>query len=284
MTDPYQILEVERTADDNAIKTAYRKLAKQWHPDKNPGNPEAEAKFQAISNAYDQIKDADKRREYEAQQNPHPGPQHQQWRWSNRNNGPQFEMDIEEVLRDIRNKRNPFPNDARNRDIVLSYSITLEEAFTGKEADLKYAIAGQTQDVKFKIPNGIADGMKLRFQGRGDNAMAHVPPGDLYIKINIIPNTHFVRMGYNLVTSVTIGYLDALLGTECEIPTIEGKKIRMRVPAGIHPGQSLRAGGKGMPLPDGKRGDMMVEVTFSAEKLSDEERSILTDLRDKRNA
>ena len=284
MTDPYQILEVERTADDAAIKTSYRRLAKIWHPDKNPGNPEAEVKFQAISNAYDQIKDATKRREYDAQTSPRPNMHSPAWGWSRRPQGPQFEMDIEEVLRDIRNTRNPFPNDARNRDVVLSYSITLEEAFLGKEADLKYSISGQTQEVKFKIPIGIADGMKLRFQGRGDNVMTHVSPGDLFIKINIIPHIHFVRMGYHLVTSATIGYLDALLGTECDIPTIEGKKIRMRVPAGIQPGQSLRAVGKGMPTHDGKRGDMMVEIVFESEKLSDEERHIITDLRAKRNA
>jgi molecular chaperone DnaJ len=115
----------------------------------------------------------------------------------------------------------------------------------------------------------------LRFQGKGDDVMKEVAPGDLYVKINVVAHHTFIRMGYHLVTSVDIDYFDAMLGTEKEIPTIEGGKIKMRVPAGIHPGQSLRAAGKGMPVGNGNRGDMMVEVVFAPSKLTDEQRELV---------
>lgn len=279
MKDYYQILGVPTGADDAAIKSAFRKLAKEYHPDTNKA-PEAEAKFKEINEAYETLKDSQKRAQYDAQRSGGFRPGHT-FHWSNRpDEGP---IDLDEILRDIRRSRNPFPQDARNRDIVLGYAITLEEAFTGKDADVTYNLPGKdAQSIQFKIPPGIQDGIKLRFQGKGDDAMQGVKPGDLYVKISVIPHHTFIRMGYHLVTSVTIDYLDAMLGTEKEIPTIEGGKIKMRVPAGIHPGQSLRAAGKGMPVGNGQRGDMMVEVVFQPSKLNQEQRDLIEKARDLR--
>jgi len=283
MKDYYQILGILPTAGEGDIKTAYRKLAKQYHPDTNKA-ADAEAKFKEISEAYEVLKDAQKRLQYDAQRtggyrsNPN-------FHWSNQPQ-PDPYMDLDEILKDIRRSKGGFyPQDAKNRDIVLSYAITLEEAYEGKEAEISYVIPGKDQQaIKIKIPAGIQDGIKLRFQGKGDDSMQGVKTGDLYIKISIIPHTAFIRSGPHIATSVKIGYLDALLGKEVEIPTIEGGMIRMRVPAGIHPGQSLRAQGKGMPIGDGRRGDLMVEVLFEAEKLSEEERVALASMRDKRNS
>jgi DnaJ-class molecular chaperone len=281
MKDYYQVLGVPVTADEAAIKSAYRKLAKENHPDTNPNNKEAEARFKEVGEAYDVLKDANKRSQYDAQRTggfrPNPN-----FHWSNQ---PRPEVDIEEILKDIRRSRNPYPEDARNRDIVLNYTITLEESYTGREAEISYNLPNkETQSIKIKIPAGIQDGIRLRFQGKGDDSMSNVKAGDLYVKINVMPHTTFTRMGHHLVANVNIGYLDALLGTEVEIPTIEGGKIKMRVPAGIHPGQSLRAAGKGMPLGDGRRGDMMVEIAFTPEKLDEEDRQAIEAIRAKRKA
>lgn len=283
MKDYYQILGILPSANEGDIKTAYRKLAKQFHPDTNKA-ADAEAKFKEITEAYEVLKDAQKRLQYDAQRtggyrsNPN-------FHWSNQPHSDPY-MDLDEILKDIRRTKGGFyPQDARNRDIVLSYAITLEEAYEGKEAEISYVIPGKDQQaIKIKIPAGIQDGIKLRFQGKGDDSMQGVKAGDLYIKISIIPHVAFIRSGPHIATSVKIGYLDALLGKEVEIPTIEGGMIRMRVPAGIHPGQSLRAQGKGMPVGDGRRGDLMVEVLFEAEKLSEEERVVLVAMRDKRNS
>lgn len=281
MKDYYSILGVDASADDATIKAAYRKLAKELHPDTNK-SPGAEARFKDVGEAYDTLKDPQKRREYNAQK---AGPQ---FTWANNphthNQGFGFSSaSMDDILRDIRRSRNPFPEDAKNRDIVINYMITLEEAFSGKDAEVSYTLPGKpVQKIQFKIPKGIQDGIKLRFQGKGDDAMKNVSPGDLYVKVNIAEHPVFVRMGYHLVTSTTIDYLDALLGTEREIQTIDGKKINMRVPAGILPGQSLRAAGKGMHISDTQRGDMMVEVLFQSTKLTLDQQDLIKQARDKR--
>jgi len=280
MKDYYAILGVDRSADDAAIKSAYRKLAKEYHPDTSK-DPDAEAKFKEINEAYDTLKDKQKRAQYNAAS----FGRKTSFTWHTNPNGGFHnvgDIDLDEILRDIRRGRSPFPEDARNRDIVLAYTITLEEAFQGKEAQIKYNLPDkEQQEISFKIPAGIQDGIKLRFTGKGDDAMSGVKPGDLYVKIHIAPHPIFIRMGYHLVTSTTVGYLDALLGSDREIQTIDGTKIKMRIPAGIHPGQSLRAAGKGMPTGNGQRGDMMVEIIFQPESLTDEQRELIDQARQK---
>lgn len=275
MKDFYAILGVSPTADDAAIKAAYRKLAKELHPDTNKAS-DAETKFKEVNEAYETLKDKHKRQEYDIQR---AGPRGPQFTWHTNPNGGfhhSSNIDLDEILRDIRRGRSAYPEDARNRDIILSYTITLEEAFQGKDADISYTLPGkEAQKIQFKIPAGIQDGLKLRFQGKGDDSMSGVRAGDLYVKIQVAPHPQFVRMGYHLVTSTVVDYLDAMLGADREIPTIEGGKINMRIPAGIHPGQSLRAAGKGMPTPNGQRGDMMVEVIFQPSKLTEEQRELL---------
>lgn len=285
MKDYYAILGVERTADDSAIKSAYRKLAKEFHPDTNKA-PGAEARFKEIGEAHDVLKDPQKRAQYDAQTaRPQHNPGGGAYSWTNSMGGgfrgP--DIDIDELMRDLRRSRQAWPEDAKNRDIVLSYTITLEEAFKGKDAEVSYILADkETQKIQFKVPAGIHDGIKLRFQGKGDDSRQGVPPGDLYVRIQIAPHAHFIRANQHLVTTVVIDYLDAILGTEKEIHTIDGGKIKMKVPAGILPGQSLRAQGKGMSAPDGSRGDMMVEVVFEATKLNYAETQILEQIRSKR--
>jgi len=281
MKDYYATLGVERSADDSTIKSAYRRLAKEYHPDTNKA-PDAEAKFKEINEAYETLKDQHKRAQYNAAS--FGNKSHFTWHSNPAAGGFHnvSDIDLDEILRDIRRGRSPFPDDARNRDIILTYSITLEEAYQGKEAQIKYNLPDkEQQEISFKIPPGIQDGIKLRFTGKGDDAMQGVKPGDLYVKINIAPHPSFIRMGYHLVTSTIIGYMDAMLGSDREIATIDGTKIKMRIPAGIHPGQSLRAAGKGMPMGNGQRGDMMVEIIFQPEKLTDEQRDLIEQARQK---
>lgn len=283
MKDFYQTLGVPTTADDATLKSAYRKLAKEFHPDTNKA-ADAEARFKEINEAYDTLKDSGKRAQYDLKRTGGYRNSHNV-HWNTRpDGGMDGNIDIDEILRDIRRSRNPFPQDAVNRDIMMAYAITLEEAFSGKDAEVKYNLPGKDeQSIQFKIPAGIQDGIKLRFQGKGDDAISNVPPGDMYVRITIVNHHTFVRMGYHLVTSTTIDYMDAMLGAEREIPTIDGSSIKMRIPAGIHPGQSLRAAGKGMPVGNGQRGDMMVEIVFAPGKLSDEQRELVEKARDLNN-
>lgn len=287
MKDFYSILGVDPAADAASIKTAYRQLAKENHPDLKPNDQVAEARFKEINEAYETLKDPTKRSQYDAQRlSPHsranwsnrPEASYQSWNFTG-------DVDIDSIIRDLHGARanRGFYSDVKNRDIILNYSITLEEAFHGKEADIRYNISGHpTQEFKFKIPIGVHDGVRLRFQGRGDTSVAGVAPGDLYIRINIIPHSSFIRMNYNLHTSITIDYLDAILGCDREIQTIEGSKIKMRVPAGISPGQHLRAQGKGMPLSNGTRGDLMIEIVIKSKPLSEEQRKLIEEARNLR--
>jgi curved DNA-binding protein len=283
MKDYYTILGVEPTADETTIKSAYRKLAKELHPDVNKA-ADAEAKFKEISEAYDTLKDSGKKAEYDAMRSGmgNGGPRGPNFYWSNR---PDVDIDFEELLRNTGGFRHQqWSQPPANRDIVLSYAITLEEAFAGKEADISYNLAGkEPQKVKFKVPAGIQDGMKLRFAGKGDDSLVNAPPGHLYIRINIIPHHRFGRIGPNLVTAIDVDYLDAILGTEVEIATIDGGKIKMRVPAGIFPGQSLRASGKGMPVNNTQRGDMLVELNITPSKLTEEQRALIQQAKDLKN-
>lgn len=294
MKDYYTILGVDSTADASAIKSAYRKLAKENHPDTNPNDKQAEERFKEIGEAYDTLKDENKRAQYDAQrsgrQGGGPGSGFQGFSWTSGPGGfnGRADVDIDEILRDLkRNGRGggfQYQEQPKNRDIVLSYTITLEEAYAGKDTELSYNLPGKDpKKVTFKIPAGIQDGMRLRFQGKGDDEKLDIQPGDLYIKIHIVPHQTFVRMGYHLATSITIDYIDAMLGTEVEIPTIEGGRIKMRVPAGIHPGQSLRAAGRGMPAENLQRGDLLVEVVIQPAILNEEQRQLLEQVREKRS-
>lgn len=283
----YEILGVEKNADDATIKAAYRKLAKEYHPDRNPNDKTAEDMAKAINEAYDTLKDPQKRAAYDYELQPRSHPSAHSFTWTNNPGGfAGGSFDLNEILRDLENsqRRGGWQTPPKNHDIILGYQISLEDAFLGKEAELSYNLDGkETQHIKFKIPRGIHDGVKLRFVGKGDDSLPDIPPGDLYVRISTLPHPTFIRMGYHLSTSIQIDYLDAMLGSEVEIPTIEGGRIKMKIPSGILPGQSLRAAGKGMPTPGDDRGDMMVEIFIESPKLSKDEIQILEELRRKRS-
>jgi len=289
MKNYYQILGVDKTADAGALKSAYRKLAKQWHPDANPGNSEAEARFKEISEAYETLKDETKRQYYDLQStatsNMHGGSFNQggfSFHHAYQGTG---DVNLDDILRDIRRHRaggDIWEEAPRNRDINVAYSITLEEAYAGKETEVRYNLPGKTsKSVKLKIHAGIQDGTRIRFAGGGDDELKGVPPGDLFIRIMVAPHLQFVRHGgYHLATAIEIDYLDAILGTEIDVPTIDGKPIKLKVPAGIHPGQSLRAGGKGMPTGNGNRGDMHIEVVIAPKVLTENQLKLIQQARD----
>lgn len=277
MKDFYQILGVDSKADDVQIKAAYRRLAKENHPDLKPNDKVAESRFKEINEAYETLRDREKRARYDAERSGGGA-----FRWNNYSNTSwthPADVNLEDIIHDIfpgGSRGRGFYSNARNRDIILGYTITLEEAFKGSEAEVKYNTPGRpTQEIKFKIPPGIQDGVKLRFQGKGEDTLTGVPPGDLYIRVNVAPHPLFVRMNFNLHTCVAVDYLDAILGCDQEIATIDGGQIKMRIPAGISPGQLLRAQGKGMMTPNGTRGDMMVEVLLKPEVLTEEQRKLI---------
>jgi DnaJ-class molecular chaperone len=280
----YTTLGVASTATAAEIKSAYRALAKKHHPDLNPGNAASEALFKEITNAFDVLGDAEKRSKYDGEQTGfrYTGEQ-QQW-GSSAHHGFGHSPAYDDILADIMRQRarrgaHGFSEyeGVKNRDIQLTYTITLEEAFTGKETNLKYKVGAESRDIILKVPQGIQSGMKIRHPGLGDHAAKAVPAGDLFVTIDVMPHARFVRTGNDIMVTAQIDYLQAMTGGSVDVPTIDGHTLRLKVPAGTAPGKVVRVVGRGMNTSRG-RGDMFVEFGVVAPVLSNEERAKIQEI------
>lgn len=266
MTDPYSLLGVSRTATDAEIKSAYRKLALQWHPDKNPGNAEAEAKFKDINAAYELIKDADKRQQFDRG-----GMGGQQRRHTNDFDfdfgfgpagfgfGPGG-IDINDIFRQMHAQQRP----QRNQDYAVQTTISLQDAMNGMEMNLNVQTPNGPRNVILTIPAGIENGTKMRVAGAGDRINANLPPGDLIVQVMIRPHHIFTRVAQNLVMEYPVDAIDAILGAQFEVETLDGKRVRVEAPPGVQSGQKLRVQGHGMPVQGmmNMRGDLIVAVNI----------------------
>lgn len=286
----YTTLGVASTATAAEIKAAYRALAKKYHPDLNPGDASAEARFKDITNAFDVLGDAEKRAKYDGEQSSfqYTGAR-QQWNPGGYTPNYGAAPNYDDILHDIMRQRaargaHGFAEyeGVKNRDIQLTYTITLEEAFTGKEAKVKYKVGVESREVLLKIPQGIQSGMKIRHVGQGDHAAKAVPAGDLFITIEIMPHSRFVRSGNDLTATAQIDYLQAMTGSSVDVPTIDGHTLRLKVPVGTEPGKVVRVVGRGMNAARG-RGDMFVEFNVVAPKLSEDELIKIQEIVSQRN-
>lgn len=274
MKNYYEILGVKKTSSHDQIKTAYRNLAMRYHPDKNPDNPDAETKMRDVNEAYAVLRNSQKKQEYDVlreggnfkfrrfDQDPHPG--------SYRKGSP-FE-DLHEVFRDFDVRfRQGGTKVRKNRDISLSYSISLEDAFSGKQGTLSFKLPnGQNKNVDFDIPAGIDHGQRIRFKGMGDNSDKSVGPGDLLLTIYITKHPKFQRTGPHLAIQEKVDVLDAILGKKIEIVTIDGSKVKLKIPSGTQAGQILRVAGKGMPVNSRiGRGDLYIEMKIKIPKTTE---------------
>lgn len=278
MRSPYDILGVTKASTDSEIKQAYHRLAKQYHPDINKDNPSAAEKFKEINAAYDQIKDANKRATYESQ--------NAGWGTKQKYDDPfaealrrarQYRQTedtwYDEILRAQQSAR-------KNKDTNIRYTITLEEAFHGKEVDLKYSTESRKdRTIKIKIPRSIRNGAKIRYVGYGDDSIPGVPAGDLYVIVTIAPNAVFVRNDDTLSTSVSIDFIDAILGKNVRVPTIDGAEINLRIHAGLNPGSHIKVPEMGMYNEFGKRGPMLVEVVMVQPKLTEDQYKLLATIK-----
>ncbi len=282
MEDHYKILGVKRDADPDDIKDAYRKLARKFHPDMNPGNKDAEEKFKLLSNAYDVLGDPVKKAAYD--QHGFTGASHTQAHYGSRpfTTSAGFSgfgsVNPHDIFEDIFGRGVAKPHIYQNQHINLNYQITLEEAYAGKDAELAFSFKTKNnQKIKLTIPSCIEHGMRIRFAGKGDDSLKGVPVGDLFVTVGIIPHERFKRIDHlTLLVTETISYIDAMLGCIRDVVTIDGTTIQMEVPPNIHPGNMLKVSGKGMREPSGVRGDMLVELKFASPKLTQEQHSILT--------
>ena len=259
----HERLKISPGASLEDIKSAYRKLAVQYHPDRNK-DPGATEKFKEINEANDTLSDPQKRAQYD-HMGSMGGGTHGQWHFhTNMGGGGGFE----DIFQNIFRGGFPFGHGApqRNADTTVQLSIGLEEAFQGKTIPVQFTDAsGQNVNLQVTVPPGVENGTRLRYAGNGSRIHPNLAPGDLYVIIQIHPHPKFQRDGAHLFTETQINLWQSLMGTTVRVPTIEGGLMDLVVPPGTQPASMLRAKGKGMPTRQDRkmRGDLHVKINVT---------------------
>lgn len=304
--DYYQTLGVPRNASDKDIKAAYRKLAREHHPDANKGNKASEEKFKEIGEAYEVLKDPEKRRRYDtlganykagADFRPPPdfgggqgGFTFDFGNLGDLGRGGSFSDFFETLFGQagfggpgaggFRGQGGPQGAPQRRNDQEAEIELTLEEVLKGSQRTLQVTQPGHPpRTLEVKIPAGVRTGSKIRVSGEAGKAVGNVPAGDLYLKVKVKPDPKFTIDGDNLISEVSLSPAQVVIGAELSVPTLEGN-VRIRVPAGTQNGRLLRLRGKGLPkLKGGPRGDLLVRAKIVVPTaLTDEERSLYEQL------
>ena len=270
--DYYEVLGVKKGASDDEIKKAFRKLAIKYHPDKNPGDKEAEEKFKEANEAYSVLSDKTKRSRYDqfghagvggdGGGNPFGG-----GFGGFSGNGQSFNFDFggggfEDIINAMFGGGG-FRAARRGRDYRTSITIDFEEAIFGATK----TISVENEQIKLKIPAGIYDGQSIRLGGKGGEAPnADGQRGDLYVEVRVRAHKTLTREGELILSEITIPMTDAVLGTEVEVETVDGK-ITMKVPAGTQPGTNFKLSGHGAPrLGTDQRGPHIVTINVEIPK------------------
>jgi len=313
--DYYEVLGVSKDASIDEIKKAYRDLALKYHPDRNPGNKEAEEKFKEITEAYEVLSDPEKRKIYDTYGHAGFGPTGFDWT----QDFSRVRMDFSDIFGDIFSdffgdifgsdfaSKTTQKRKTRGSDLEYRIYITLKEAATGTE---KYIIAqtcpkcrgegeilsdpcpncrgtGRIRNmhkILVKIPAGIESGMSLRLKGQGDIGLNKGERGDLYVTVFIEKDPLFERKEENIYLEVPITVTQAVLGDEIEVPTLAGK-AKLKIPPGTQNGEILRLRNMGMPKLNGHgKGDMFVKIkVLIPKRLSRQQISLFQQLKEIEN-
>lgn len=288
--DFYSILGVSRQASADEIKKAYRKLAMKYHPDKNPGDKNAEDRFKEATEAYDVLSDPKKKQMYD--QFGHaggPGPGHQGFQGGgNPFGGFDPRADVFSDLfgeffgQDTQPGRRG--RETRGADLRYTLTITLEEAATGTEKRISFVRQRNGKDdpakLSITVPAGVKSGQRLKLRNEGDGPLGAGKPGDLYVIVDFQEHPLFRRKDNDVLMELPVSFVDALIGTQVEVPTLTGK-AQLSIPSGTHPGQIFRLKGKGFPDIGGYApGDMLIKIIVDVPNhLNDEERQLVEKLR-----
>jgi curved DNA-binding protein len=278
--DYYQMLGVGRDASDEDVKKAYRRLARKYHPDVSK-EPNAEERFKEVAEAYETLKDKEKRAAYDSLGRYQSG---QEFRpppdWEGRfgsggasAGGAEDIFDLGDLFAQMTGKgrgrgfggaRGGRGFAAPGQDVELRTSIRLEDAYRGTELNLEMTVpepdvAGRVRrvarSVRVRIPKGATDGQRLRVPGKGSAGTHGGQAGDLYLTIGIAPHPLYRVSGHDLYLDLPLTPWEAVLGAEVGVPTLEGR-IAIQVKPGARSGQKLRIPGKGLPKPQGDSGDL----------------------------
>jgi curved DNA-binding protein len=265
--DYYEVLGVSKNASDSEIKKAYRKLARQHHPDRNPGDKQAEARFKEVQEAYDVLNDKTKRAQYDrfgfAGMGGEQGPFHNTGGGSGN-----FEFqgvnpeDLESILGALGGGfGQAFRGRGRGRAARPPESVEAEVAIPFLKAaaggTVSLNVDGRT--IELRVPAGVEEGKKLRLAGQGPGG------GDLLVRVKIEPHPYFRREGRNIILEAPISVTEAILGAKVDVPTLDGTHLTVTVPAGTSSGARLRLRGKGIA-----GGDQFIEIKIVTPKIHDQ--------------
>jgi curved DNA-binding protein len=265
--DYYRALGVERTASETDIRQAYRRLARQYHPDINPGNTDAEARFKEINEAYEVLSDAEKRQQYDrfgsnwSQYAQGSAGGAAGWPGGAGTAGVDFSDVFESFFGGGGGPRGAGGVRSAGRDIEQPVDITLDEAFSGTQRAIQLQAPGAPpRTITVKIPAGAATGSRIRVSGEGGAGMAGGRRGDLMLLVSVADHPAFTRQGDDLTREADVDLYTMLLGGEVRVPVMGGKTVTLKVPAGAQNGRTVRVAGQGMPrlrAPE-TRGDLFV--------------------------
>ncbi len=280
MKDLYKSLGVSKNAAQSDIKTAYRKLAKKYHPDANPGNDKVAEKFKEVSAAYNILGDEKLRAKYDRGEIDENGQEkfaHGFGGGAQRGAGGFHESSggfagaddlFSEIFGNFR-RGGGRSRAAKGRDRTFGIDVTFKEAAVGGKRRLTLGEGGKTLDVK--VPAGITDGKQIRLKGQGEPGVGGGPAGDILINVSVKADDLFVRDGKNILLELPISLPEAVLGAKIEVPTVDGV-VNLKIPAGSNTGSTLRLKGKGIGAKDSsERGDQLVKLKVVLPEKPDEE-------------
>jgi DnaJ-class molecular chaperone len=294
--DYYQLLGVKRDGSGKDIRAAYRRLARQYHPDLNPGEEQAESRFKEIQRAYEVLSDPEKRKKYdqfgpmweqiEAGSGPPPGFD-QGFRNSQFDFGGFGRRDSSGGIFDdlLFNNMGARFESRRGQDLEQATDVSLEEAYHGTTRLIAVEGTGVgRRRLEVRVPAGVKTGSRVRVAGEGQSGIAGGARGDLYLIVNVLPHERFERQGEDLYFNVSVPLYDAILGGAVSITLISGRQIELKIPAGTSNGQLIRLGGQGMPrLNHSGHGDGFGRASVVLPvSLSDREKELFATLRELR--
>ena len=263
--DFYKILGVTKDVSDAELKKVYRKLARQFHPDSNPDNAKAEAKFKEISEAYSVLSDKAQRAEYDQMRAMGSGPRFtggQGFPGGGGQGYPGGAAGFEDVFSNLFGGGGGFGGfggPQRGQDLTHRATIDFIDSIKGTTLKLNFDRGGAVQ---VKIPAGIQDGQKVKVRGKGSPSPNGGESGDLLVSVHVKPHPVFVRDGNNLRVSVPVTFVEASLGATIQVPTLGGEPVKLKVSPGTPNGRVLRVKGKGVESSKGI-GDLMATVEIA---------------------
>lgn len=299
-TDYYAVLGVPLKASQDDVRKAFRRLAKQYHPDRNPGNAASEAKFKEVNEANTVLSDPKKRAEYDAMRKgggrafsggPPPGAGGFRWDSPPPNFGDASSVfggrgDFSDILGDLVRGQGGGRSAAKGRDVAVDLSVPFLDMARGMVTPIRYrrpsvcaqcsgtgragrkgcprcygqGVTDESTEVKIRIPAGAQEGATIRVPGKGEAVDPPSEPGDLLVTLRTVPHPFFRSDGKDLVLDLPVNFSEAVLGAKMEIPTIDGP-LTLTLPPGISSGRKLRIKGRGLPAPTGgEPGDLYVVV------------------------